>query len=118
MQKLSFFLAFVLLISGQVPPAAAQGNATVAIVEVPSPLLKSAPNFRDIGGYRTLDGHEVKRGLVYRSDQLDRLSDADLEAMKTLRIRLVIDLRTASERAHEPDRIPASSRLGYAIPAW
>jgi protein-tyrosine phosphatase len=72
--------------------------------------LATAPNFRDIGGYRTADGRWVKMGMIYRSDQLDRLSDADLAALGTLGLGLVADLRTQSERAREPDRLPVGAR--------
>lgn len=68
--------------------------------------LASVPNLRDIGGYRTADGHWVKMGLLYRSDQLDRLSDADLAELHALGIHLIADLRTVSERQREPDRVP------------
>lgn len=71
--------------------------------------LGTAPNLRDIGGYRTTDGRWVKMGMIYRSDQLDRLSDSDLGAMGDLGLALVADLRTASERSHEPDRLPAGA---------
>lgn len=71
--------------------------------------LKTIPNLRDIGGYRTTDGRWVKMGMLYRSDQLDRLSDNDLGAMGDLRIALVADLRTATERSREPDRLPAGA---------
>ena len=72
--------------------------------------LASIANLRDIGGYRTSDGHWVKMGLLYRSDQLDRVSDADLKAMERLGLRLVADLRTESERTREPDRLPRGSQ--------
>jgi protein-tyrosine phosphatase len=67
-------------------------------------------NLRDIGGYRTTDGRWVKMGLLYRSDQLDRVGDTDLAALERLDLRLVVDLRTASERTREPDRLPKGSR--------
>lgn len=72
--------------------------------------LATAPNFRDVGGYRTADGRRVRTGLIYRSDQLDRLSDADLATIGGLGLGLVVDLRTASERQREPDRIPAGAQ--------
>ncbi|WP_097093599.1 tyrosine-protein phosphatase [Novosphingobium sp. Chol11] len=72
--------------------------------------LPSIANLRDIGGYRTTDGRWVKMGLLFRSDQLDRVSDADLKAMEELRLRLVADLRTQSERTREPDRLPRGSQ--------
>ncbi len=75
-----------------------------------TPQLQGAPNFRDLGGYQTGDGRRVKPGLLFRSDQLDRLTDADLAAMEGLRLAYVVDLRTESERAREPDRLPRGAR--------
>jgi protein-tyrosine phosphatase len=71
--------------------------------------LASAPNFRDLGGYRTSDGRWVRMGLAYRSDQLDRLNDADLAQVARLAPALVVDLRTAAERQKGPDRLPAGA---------
>jgi protein-tyrosine phosphatase len=72
--------------------------------------LASAPNFRDLGGYRTRDGRWVKMGELYRSDQLDKLSDEDLAKLGRLGIRTVVDLRTDAERAAGADRVPAGAR--------
>ena len=69
--------------------------------------LEGAPNFRDLGGYATEDGRSVKWGLLFRSDNLHHLSDADLERFGELGIRLVCDFRGPEERAEEPDRLPA-----------
>jgi len=71
--------------------------------------LRSAPNFRDVGGYRTRDGRWVRMGLAYRSDQLDRLSDADLAKIASLKPALVVDLRTDAERRGGPDRLPPAT---------
>jgi protein-tyrosine phosphatase len=69
--------------------------------------LLTAPNFRDVGGYRCTDGRWVRMGLLYRSDQLNLLSDADLDALRRLNIRLVCDLRTDAERKGPgADRLP------------
>jgi protein-tyrosine phosphatase len=59
--------------------------------------LEGQPNFRDMGGYRTSDGHTVKWGLIYRSGQLSKLTDADLLILQKLNLRTVVDLRGSAE---------------------
>lgn len=71
--------------------------------------LASAPNLRDIGGYRTEDGQWVRMGLIFRSDGLDELSDADKAVLDELGIALVCDLRTEGERTDAPDILPAGA---------
>jgi protein-tyrosine phosphatase len=72
--------------------------------------LASVPNLRDIGGYRTSDGKWVKVGLLYRSDGLDTLSDADDATLQALGVKLVCDLRTNGERESKPDKeIPGAT---------
>ena len=70
-------------------------------------LLEGAQNFRDLGGYATEDGHTVRWGMLYRSDNLSQLTDADLAKLHELGIKLVCDFRSAEEKAEEPDRLPA-----------
>jgi len=70
-------------------------------------VLDGAHNFRDLGGYATEDGHKVRWGLFYRSDDLSELTDADLAKLHELGIKLVCDFRSAEEKAEEPDRLPA-----------
>lgn len=72
--------------------------------------LEGAPNFRDIGGYVGLDGRRVRHGHLFRSDTLSRLTERDFEAMATLGVRLVCDLRSAAERTHRPTRWPDHCR--------
>ena len=71
--------------------------------------LESAPNFRDVGGYRTTDGRWVKVGKLYRSDGLDKLTDADKATAQALGIKLVCDLRTVYERSKGADKVLAGS---------
>lgn len=73
--------------------------------------LASVANARDLGGYRTTDGHTVKTGEVFRSGDLSKLSDADSAALTADDLRVVADLRTGVERAVNPDRIPAGASL-------
>jgi len=76
--------------------------------------LDGTVNFRDAGGYRTEDGHWVRMGAVYRTDSLDKLTDADLAKLKRLGISVDYDLRTTSERAAGPDRLPEGVRYVVA----
>jgi len=76
--------------------------------------LASAPNFRDAGGYRTVDGKWVRMGLLYRSDQLDRLTPEDLDTLHADGIHLVCDLRTDTERKQGMDKLPAGAQAMIA----
>jgi protein-tyrosine phosphatase len=67
--------------------------------------IASVPNMRDLGGWRTRDRGQVRRGLLYRSTELNQLADADLGAFSALGIRSVYDLRTEKERTAQPDRL-------------
>ena len=59
--------------------------------------LEAVHNFRDLGGYPTVDGRVTRWRTLFRSDGLDRLTGADLEVVRELGIRTVIDLRTQGE---------------------
>ena len=59
--------------------------------------LETCFNFRDLGGYDTVDGRQTRWNAVYRSDSLHRLSGADLESARELGLRTVIDLRATAE---------------------
>lgn len=69
--------------------------------------LVGAHNFRDIGGYQTTDGRQVRRGVLYRSARLNELTDDDHDTLMRLGIGAVYDLRSPEEAAREPSRLPA-----------
>ena len=70
--------------------------------------IPSVPNLRDLGGYPTEGGGQVRTGQLYRSVELDHLKgqDEDLARFAALGIRTVFDLRTAPERESAPDVVP------------
>ncbi len=70
--------------------------------------LDGATNFRDLGGYETACGRRVRRGRLFRSDGLHRLSRADHEALTALGVKEALDLRYGPERAGEPACLPAT----------
>jgi protein-tyrosine phosphatase len=59
--------------------------------------LEAVHNFRDLGGYPTLDGRSTRWNRLYRADGLHRLTAADLDVLRPLGLRTVIDLRTQRE---------------------
>jgi protein-tyrosine phosphatase len=58
-------------------------------------------NFRDIGGYPTVDGRSVRWERYYRAGRQDRMTAADLEKLKVLGIRTQVDLRRPDEVAQQ-----------------
>nr|WP_295109276.1 tyrosine-protein phosphatase [uncultured Caulobacter sp.] len=69
--------------------------------------LQGGQNFRDLGGYRTRDGHTVKWGVLYRSGAMNSLTEADFLYLAKLGIRTVCDFRSVEERQAAPVRWPA-----------
>ena len=72
-------------------------------------LLEGIRNFRDYGGYAVAGGGQLRRGLLFRSAQHGRASDADLDVVAGLQLAVIIDLRGPRERAASPSRRPAGS---------
>jgi len=76
--------------------------------------LQGGNNFRDLGGYETGDGRQVKWGTLYRSGAMDGLTDGDYRYLSQLGIAVVCDLRSTEERHEAPTRWqaePAPQRL-------
>lgn len=76
-------------------------------------------NFRDFGGYETIDGRRVKTDKLFRSAHLHNTNDADKARLEALGIGLIIDLRHAPERERQPTKWPEAQsprRLEYPDP--
>lgn len=105
---------------GQKLTVAAGESVTLAVAPWPRPffLLKDAKgrsvrtaerllpleggsNFRDLGGYRTLDGRETAWGELYRSAVMSGLTPDDFRQLGKLGIRTVCDFRSTQERARD-----------------
>ncbi|MGG4490066.1 tyrosine-protein phosphatase [Metabacillus idriensis] len=69
------------------------------------PKFDGLYNFRDIGGLVTKDGRKIKTGVIFRSDELSKLSKQDLDKMSQLNIKMVCDLRTLREQKSKPSKI-------------
>lgn len=66
--------------------------------------LEGGFNLRDMGGYATMDGRTVKRGMLYRSGVMSLLTEADEAHLASLGIATVCDLRRPGERKRDPTR--------------
>jgi protein-tyrosine phosphatase len=59
--------------------------------------LEGAVNFRDLGGYTTVDGQRTRWRVLFRADGLGELTEADLTILRELGICTVVDLRSGDE---------------------
>jgi len=78
--------------------------------------LEGARNFRDFGGYYTEDGRLVKKGLLFRSDGLSRLTATDFGRISQLGIRTICDLRRDKERLRSPTNWHDANARIYHLP--
>ena len=59
--------------------------------------LEGGSNFRDLGGYPTDDGGQVKRGLLFRSGAMTGLTDKDQNYLDSFGFKTIVDLRSIEE---------------------
>jgi protein-tyrosine phosphatase len=106
------FIAIVAVIAAAV--RLAPGPALIIPAELPAEQRAShrvlnfdgIKNFRDLGGYPTADGRQVKWGVLYRSANLAHSSSADLQGLKLLHLKTLVDFRSSIEKQEEPNRLP------------
>jgi len=84
----------------------ASAEAATEVAPGQSLGIASVPNLRELGGYQTNEGATVARGLVYRSNQLNGISESDMKKLADLELKVDYDLRTADERNARPDELP------------
>lgn len=73
-------------------------------------------NLRDLGGYIGLDQRSVGWGKMYRSAQLDRISESGISAMASLGVKTVVDLRFDDETERYPtvrDAFPIADFISW-----
>jgi protein-tyrosine phosphatase len=66
--------------------------------------LQGVHNFRDVGGYTSVYGGTIRKGLLYRSADLGDMTSADRAQLHVLGIRYEYDLRNPEERAARPTK--------------
>lgn len=81
--------------------------------------LAGSPNTRDLGGLTTVDGRQVRPGMLVRAGALGRLTDSDLPVLAKLGLACRIDLRHDAEIAHAPpDRLPEPTPRPVHLPVF
>jgi len=69
--------------------------------------LEGEHNFRDLGAYQTSNSKAVKKGLLYRSGTLYKLTPNDITKLEELGIKTVVNFLTESERENQgADQLP------------
>lgn len=80
------------------------------------PPLQGCRNFRDLGGYRAVDGRVVRWRCLFRSANLAGMTAEDARAFdETLGIRTVIDLRHPREREAEAPPLHHARVLHHSL---
>ncbi|WP_317930445.1 tyrosine-protein phosphatase [Halioxenophilus sp. WMMB6] len=75
--------------------------------------LAGGSNFRDLGGYPTVDGQVVRKGLLFRSAVMTNLTEADKGYLAQFGFDTVVDLRSNEERTLFPDSWLAETGINY-----
>jgi protein-tyrosine phosphatase len=69
-------------------------------------IMEGAPNFRELGGYYSEDRKQTAWGKVFRTQALALLSDRDMEKIREMGIKTIIDFRDDDEVKKAPSRLP------------
>ena len=77
--------------------------------------LEGVSNLRDLGGYEAADGRRVRRGLVFRSAALAKLTAADQAIVARLGLRTVCDFRGVDESRRAPTHLPGPRIIALPI---
>lgn len=70
-------------------------------------------NFRELGGYTTVDGHTVKWHKLLRTDGLARLTPEDLQLLTNYGVTADVDFRSKDEQKQAPDKVPAGAHYHF-----
>ena len=80
-------------------------------------MSRKYKNFRDLGNLPAADGRKIKKGKLYRSGHLCKISETTAKYLYEEKgLRTVIDLRSPSELAEQQDVIDAGVRYIHLPP--
>jgi len=89
---------------------------TTRLGEPAGPVLEGAPNFRDLGGLPVAGRRQIRRGVVYRSESFIALTEEDVSRLHSIGVRMVCDLRSATERERHGGGLTGSELIGLIDP--
>lgn len=78
--------------------------------------IQGAYNMRDLGGYPTKDGKQVKWNKLLRSGDLNELTVKDLQYLNGIPLLTDIDFRSLPEEKNAPDKFPQSLKEYVRLP--
>ena len=82
-------------------------------------MLEGSPNFRDVGGYKISENLILRKGIIFRSGELSKITMQDADKISQLNIKTIIDMRMPNERKSSPDKISTDSKITvYHIPFY
>ncbi|WP_143462616.1 tyrosine-protein phosphatase [Levilactobacillus enshiensis] len=70
-------------------------------------------NFRELGGYPTVDGHTVKWHKLLRTAGLADLTPTDQQKLTDYGVVADVDFRSKDEQKQAPDRVPAGATYHF-----
>ncbi len=65
--------------------------------------MRNEMNFRDLGGYRTIDDRVIKKGVFYRSAAPGLMNEAELDELRGLGLKTILDFRKKRQALRLPD---------------
>lgn len=80
-------------------------------------------NFRDLGGIKNSEGKYVRWGRLFRTDEMNKLDNADLTYLASTGLKTVVDFRTSTEKEGglggmlpaAPDKLPSTVKNPYNL---
>lgn len=77
--------------------------------------MEGGYNFRDLGGLRTKEGRYTKWGKLFRSDDLNHLTENDLNYLASIHMNTIVDFRLGQEIEKAPDKNPKSLKKNISL---
>jgi protein-tyrosine phosphatase len=77
------------------------------------PKLVGGLNFRDMGGYATIDGRYVRWNKLYRSGTTHAITSEDMARIASYGIRFAFDLRSNTERRRHRSKLDGVADIEY-----